>query len=176
MGPMLALAAAVVLSQVVYSWVDEQGVTHYTDGASGLPEQAEKTELPKVSVVPSAPENLPKPEPLPPPKAAAAAAAVAGAPTPVPQAHTVHNPLPDFEYVENPPGMEGTGLYTRFDPWPVVPCVRQNVQGPCVVQPYVLPQPPQPQKPAGPELVVNPEPKLGPKVKPKPARGMVSGR
>jgi hypothetical protein len=130
---MLAFAAAVVLSQAVYSWVDEQGVTHYTDGASGVPETAEKTELEPVTVIPAAPENLVKPEPKIP---GSTAAEIPGSkpverPAPVVHAqptHTEHNILPQFTYVKDWPEHEGTGLYYRWDPAPPCPPHQHRVQ------------------------------------------------
>lgn len=124
----LALASAVVLSQSdVYTWVDEDGVTHYTDGATGVPENAEKSDLPgAVTVIPREPGNLAKPHPQPAPAAAAAPApAPKESPQPAPATGSAlpppSSPAPGFAHTNQYPGLEGLDVYYRHDPWPMYP-------------------------------------------------------
>ena len=168
----LALASVVVLSQSdVYTWVDEDGVTHYTDGATGVPENAEKSDLPgAVTVIPREPGNLAKPLPPPAPAASAPAPSAASASSSASKEVLPHapatasslppqgSPAPGFAHTNQYPGLEGLDVYYRNDPWPLyapygcgyrqgyAPRVRQQQQ-PAQPAPEPVTPPPAPKPP-----------------------------
>lgn len=157
---MIALALAVVLSQSdVYTWTDADGVVHYTDGASGVPDNAQKTEPDgPVTVLAREPKNLAEPLPEKP------APRPAAAPAPQPSRQQAAQPaVPPsrggFTHTTNYPGLEGMDVYYRHDPWPAY--------GPYGAYGYGRPQgwapavqPPAPKANKEPELIVNtPAPK-----------------
>lgn len=118
---MFALALAVVLSQNdVYTWTDADGVVHYTDGASGVPKDAEKTALSgAVTVLSREPQNLAKPLPeRPQPAPSAVVVAATSASASAPQA-PVAAPPGSFTHTTSYPGLEGLDVYYRHDPWPL---------------------------------------------------------
>jgi hypothetical protein len=184
---MIALALAVVLSQSdVYTWTDANGVVHYTDGASGVPDNAQKTDPEgSVTVLSREPKNLAEPLPDKPAPKPAAAAATPPPATQQPAAHAAVSPSPGgFTHTTEYPGLEGLDVYYRHDPYPY-PYGYAPPQGwipppgwtpPPGWAPQPQMQPPQQKAKQEPELIVNtPAPKApapkGKSVKAGPANG-----
>jgi len=147
---MLSLAAALVLSQAVYTWTDEEGVVHYSDGASGLPEGAEKTEGGSLSVIPRDKQATLKPaEPAPrpslPPSVEPAAAPAAPAPAPP------SSDRPGFTHTTQWPGLEGLDVYYAHQPPPAY-YPHRRFQRPLNARPApAAPAAPPPQPPPAPK-------------------------
>ena len=174
---MIALALAVVLSQSdVYTWVDDDGVTHFTDGATGLPEKAEKADLSgAVTVIAREPKNLPDPKPAPAPAPRPAA------PPPAPAATGSAAPseyAPGFQHTTDYPGLQGLDVYYVNTPtpyygrypysggYPAYGNYPATGHRPGWGQPGLQAPPP----PKEPELVVNPTPAPKPSKKQEPIK------